>query len=243
MGSGASTGDWSIGGYEELAADALACAAFLRQHTAIRPERVGLWGLSEGGWVAPLAAARSRDVAFMITVSAPGVSPARQELYRRTNLLRTSGKSPLTVALGGALWILTCAVVRVTPHRVLPAGTRVRFFSRTLDYDPVPAWERIAQPVLGLWGEEDGDIPVEQSVAIIDRALRRAGNVHYMLQVLPGANHRMYQGRRGPQREVEETGVFAPGYLDGMTDWLWGQVLRESGVADSPPSRTNGMDD
>ncbi len=225
-GAGASTGDWSTGSFAELAADALACVAFLRRHAAIRPEYVGLWGLSEGGWVAPLAASRSPEVAFLITVSAPGVSPARQELYRRKNVLRAAGKSPPAVALGGALWNLTCVVMRVTPHRLLPPGGKVRFFSRTLDYDPVPAWERIAQPVLGLWGAQDGDIPVEQSVAIIDRALRKAGNVHYTLRVLPDANHRMEVGRPGPQREVKEPGVLAPDYLAGMVDWLLGHVLQ-----------------
>src|SRR5690606_12592643 len=43
--------------YETLAADAIAAVQTLRQHEAVDPERVGVWGLSEGGWVAPLAAA------------------------------------------------------------------------------------------------------------------------------------------------------------------------------------------
>ena len=34
---------------------------------------------SEGAWVAPLAASRLADVAFVITVGAIGVTPARQQ--------------------------------------------------------------------------------------------------------------------------------------------------------------------
>ena len=38
--------------YSQLADDATAAAAVLRTQPGIDPERVGYWGLSEGGWVA-----------------------------------------------------------------------------------------------------------------------------------------------------------------------------------------------
>ncbi|MEV4892534.1 acetylxylan esterase, partial [Nonomuraea sp. NPDC055795] len=52
--------------YAMLATDALAAVRTLRARPEVDPDRVGVWGLSEGGWVAPLAAARSADVAFLI---------------------------------------------------------------------------------------------------------------------------------------------------------------------------------
>jgi hypothetical protein len=45
-----------------LAADALAGVRTLRARPGVDPAKVGLWGFSEGGWVAPLAASRSSDV-------------------------------------------------------------------------------------------------------------------------------------------------------------------------------------
>ncbi len=40
----------------ELAGDALAGVEFLKNHNKIDPNRIGLFGLSQGGWIAPLAA-------------------------------------------------------------------------------------------------------------------------------------------------------------------------------------------
>lgn len=55
--------------YSTLADDVLAAVQVLRERPQVDPTRVGVWGLSEGGWVAPLAASRSADVAFVITVA------------------------------------------------------------------------------------------------------------------------------------------------------------------------------
>jgi acetyl esterase/lipase len=41
-----------------LAEDALTAVRLLRQRKDVDPERVGLWGISEGGWVVPMAASR-----------------------------------------------------------------------------------------------------------------------------------------------------------------------------------------
>jgi pimeloyl-ACP methyl ester carboxylesterase len=60
--------------------DAHTAMEVLRQHVGQSP--IGLWGFSQGGWVAPLAAAtHPAEVAFLITVSASGVSPAAQMRY------------------------------------------------------------------------------------------------------------------------------------------------------------------
>jgi dienelactone hydrolase len=50
-----------------LAEDALAAAELLRLRRDVDPQRVGLWGISEGGWVAPIAAASAPErVAYAI---------------------------------------------------------------------------------------------------------------------------------------------------------------------------------
>jgi dienelactone hydrolase len=92
-GSGQSTGHYRSfpTDYAALAADALAGVAFLRGLPTIDPAQVGVWGHSEGGWVAPLAAARSPEVAFIVAVAASGVSPARNVLYEIDNALGHAG--------------------------------------------------------------------------------------------------------------------------------------------------------
>ena len=60
-------------GYSQLADDALAAAALLRTRPEVDPAKVGLRGISEGGWVVPMAAARSPELAFIVVVGADGI--------------------------------------------------------------------------------------------------------------------------------------------------------------------------
>ncbi len=80
-GIGGSSGDWRGQTLHGRAEEALAALRFLQGRGDIDPSRVGLYGHSQGGWVVPLAASTSRDVAFIIAVSGPGVSPAEQGRY------------------------------------------------------------------------------------------------------------------------------------------------------------------
>jgi dipeptidyl aminopeptidase/acylaminoacyl peptidase len=92
-GVGRSTGDWRRIDFPELASDALAAVNFLRGRPDIDPKRVGLYGISQGGWVVSLAASRSAEVAFFISHSGPGVSPKKQEFTMLTNIMTGSGFS------------------------------------------------------------------------------------------------------------------------------------------------------
>jgi pimeloyl-ACP methyl ester carboxylesterase len=72
-------------GFESLdsrATEAIAAVEYLRSRPDIRPDRVGLWGESQGGWVIAMAAAAApQEVAFIISVSGAGVSVAEQQVY------------------------------------------------------------------------------------------------------------------------------------------------------------------
>ena len=80
-GVGQSTGDWEVADFDDLAEDSLAGLHMLRDREDIDGAQVGLWGASQGGWIGPLAASRSRNVAFVIAVSGPGITPHAQNLF------------------------------------------------------------------------------------------------------------------------------------------------------------------
>jgi pimeloyl-ACP methyl ester carboxylesterase len=52
---------------------------------------VGIWGISNGMWAAPMVAARRRGIAFLAGAGAPGVSMAESEVHRRAGALRAAG--------------------------------------------------------------------------------------------------------------------------------------------------------
>lgn len=80
-GSAPSSGSLATADYDDLAKDVASGVRYLRGRPDIRPQMIGLLGRSEGGWVAPLAASKLEDIAFVIMSSGAAVSPREQTLY------------------------------------------------------------------------------------------------------------------------------------------------------------------
>src|SRR5215469_16200060 len=76
-----------------LADDGIAGQHALSKITRIDPNKIGFWGLSQGRWLAVLAAVRSPKAAFAISVSAPLVSPEEQMQFAMSNLMKIHGFS------------------------------------------------------------------------------------------------------------------------------------------------------
>jgi hypothetical protein len=239
-------------GLEDLAGDALAAVSWLKSRADIRADRVGLWGISQGGMVAPMVAAQSSDVAFVIAVSAPGVSYADLNAFAVGNRLRGRGFSEAEVAEAQtALRRLDDFVRRgndptgteamlkqlqpkpwfrpATLPSTLPTEkerqTWVRW--RNLDLDPSSYWERVRVPVLLIYGERDAVVPVSRSVERITAALGRAGNSRALVKVFPDADHELVVGSNAKgegSNEAEPQPRDAPGYFEILRSWTQEQV-------------------
>ncbi|MEO7294593.1 MAG: alpha/beta fold hydrolase [Candidatus Limnocylindria bacterium] len=88
---GGSTGDWLTAGIVEQADDTIAAFEVLKRSHDLADGPIGLFGHSQGGWVVLDAAAREGEVAFVVTSSGPGVSPAQQERHAAADGLRRAG--------------------------------------------------------------------------------------------------------------------------------------------------------
>jgi imidazolonepropionase-like amidohydrolase/pimeloyl-ACP methyl ester carboxylesterase len=92
-GVGGSSGSTREGTSAAFADDVLAGVEFLKNRPEVKPSQIGLIGHSEGGAIAPLAASRSRDVAFIVLLAGPGL-PGEQTLYiQGAALLKVAGAS------------------------------------------------------------------------------------------------------------------------------------------------------
>ncbi|MEV1249361.1 prolyl oligopeptidase family serine peptidase [Nonomuraea sp. NPDC049750] len=175
-----------------LADDALRMVEYMRTRPDVDPDRTGLWGVSEGGWVVPIAAAKSRDVGFAVLVSSPNVSPLRQVAWAlNEQLLRL--RAPI-----GVRDLLTRAM----------GGVGFNF----LRYDAMPALRQIRQPVLAFYGTMDPSIPFVESSQSLITALKAAGNDQYTIRFMDKADHAM-RINGGP---------FAHGYLETLANWILG---------------------
>ncbi|MEU0572605.1 prolyl oligopeptidase family serine peptidase [Nonomuraea sp. NPDC005983] len=175
-----------------LADDALRMVEYLRTRPDVDPARTGLWGVSEGGWVVPIAAAKSADVGFAVLVSSPNVSPLRQVAWAlNEQLLRL--RAPI-----GVRDLLTRAM----------GGVGFNF----LRYDAMPALRQIRQPVLAFYGTTDPSIPFVESTRALTTALAQAGNDRYTIRFMDHGDHAM-RVNGGP---------FTHGYLETLANWIRG---------------------
>lgn len=92
------TGDSDLGSLaatsENFVGDVLAGVNFLKTRKEIDPKQIGLVGHSEGGMIAPMAAARSRDIAFIVLLAGLG-QRGEEVISTQTELLhRASGTDP-----------------------------------------------------------------------------------------------------------------------------------------------------
>ena len=89
-GVGGTTGKPSEATIDDHAGDALAGVAYLKSRKDIDAKKIGLAGHSEGGLIAPAAAARSSDVAFVVMLAGTGVT-GEEILYRQGELIAVAG--------------------------------------------------------------------------------------------------------------------------------------------------------
>jgi pimeloyl-ACP methyl ester carboxylesterase len=73
-GFGKSSGNFMMAISPDFATDAESAVAYLKTRKEILHDKIGLAGHSEGGLVAAIAASRSKGVAFVISLAAPGVT-------------------------------------------------------------------------------------------------------------------------------------------------------------------------
>lgn len=234
-GCGASQGDWLRADFEELAQDALAGVTYLRGRDDIDAERIGLVGLSQGGWIAPIAAARSDRVAFVISVSGAAVSFAEQVTHEMANTARRAGLAgediERVLALGRAAsryaltddWE-TYADLRAgaldSPARPVALGfpdgrehPRWTFLRGVGRYDPLPFWTVVDPPTLVLLGsaDEQDNVPVAESVRRLEYVFDLTGKANGTIVVLDGLGH----GLQEPGQSA-----LAESFLRELGDWV-----------------------
>ncbi|WP_143166480.1 alpha/beta hydrolase family protein [Streptomyces atratus] len=188
--------------YSLLADDALAALRLLRDRPGVDRAGTGMWGLSEGAWAVSLAANRSADVSFVITAGAVGMEPARQQAWAYGEYLAHAGVS-------GSL-----------PHTMQGSFTRqlvgAGLFPEA-DYDPVPTWQHVRQPVLAEWGTLDREAAPQESSRIIARALYRGGNRHYTIRFVPDVRHNLNATR---DHGFDRISRLPSDYADFETAWI-----------------------
>jgi pimeloyl-ACP methyl ester carboxylesterase len=240
-GSGRSGGELESSDYALLADDAIAAVRMLKADPRIDPRRVGIWGLSQGGWLALLAASRSAEPRFIISASAPLVSPDVQMMFRSANSLRVHGYSPadieqMTATRKAVDDYMRGTGDRSTAQRLVDAAKTKPWFKllymsetvgdratsrwrKEIEFDPVRTIEGVKIPALVIYGAADPVVPVAVSVERL-----RATHPKLDIVVIAGADHAMQvsvppQVQMDPAR-IHEQAPESVEYFAILASWL-----------------------
>ena len=221
-GCGASTGDWTRAGLHDLAEDALACVRLLRGRADVNPNQVGLWGLSQGASIIPIAAGRSPDVAFVIAVG--GCLDFEEQMrYFRANVFRRLGHPPAALDVANKTFLIQVDLGNRVRSGSLPAPRALRDSCRfEFDLDQAAVWRQVRQPILAIYGEKDRHVPLAENIAGLSAAVEQSGNRDFTLIIYPDARHSIGKTLTGEQNEP--WAGYVPEYLDDMTDWVLQQA-------------------
>lgn len=214
-GVGASTGsllDTTIGCQTD---DALACLAALRART---PQLAwGVFGHSQGGWVAIEVAARDHTLFAAVANSGPAVGVAEQERFR----VLGAGDDPATVelrrrfdevvraAVGGAGHDEAMALVADVPElesELAGLAEAWPLAASLYAHHPEQALRAIRVSTLCIYGSREEVVPVTACLTVLDRV----ANPHVDVAVIAGGDHRLQL----------DSGEFAPGYVDTLVGFV-----------------------
>jgi pimeloyl-ACP methyl ester carboxylesterase len=234
-GNGCSTGSYAPGiPLRQRAHEATLALRALKLRSDIDPARMGLWALSQGGWVAPMAAVQTNDVNFLVLVSGPGRDVPGLTEYQALARLKAQGIGDMELETAAAHMRRALAIMRaggpiesyvkaVEPLQRYPVlrefgiteGTPedYRFWQNVVDfqYRPDTALRELRQPVLAIFGDRDDVVNWRESIHVYREAFRSGGNGDVTIKVFRDADH-----------ELMHVGSTQPvgGYLETMKKWL-----------------------
>jgi hypothetical protein len=138
-----------------------------------------LLGISQGGWIAPLAASMDPGIAFVVDLCGSTVTPKQQLTYETRQTLRQQG-------LPGVL------ADAVTPWAAwYPRRVRGTWWGKNGDFDPIPYWRDCGRPSLIAYGLEDAhdNVPIDDVITRVETLQRDHPELDLTLKLYEGSGH------------------------------------------------------
>jgi alpha-beta hydrolase superfamily lysophospholipase len=228
-GTGESTGQISSNHvFAQRAQILLDAIEIMQARPDIDPQRIGLWGISQAGYVMPLALTQTKDIAFMICVSCPGMSGYDQMAFNVTAWAlcsevpeeKADQKTRLLAELDRARTYDTYAeylhyreVLKAlaglvsAPIEQWPVLSEETWQQNPTDpedvWNPIEVIEQLGIPVLAIFGDQDRSVDPLQGAYAYRQALEQAGNPKSRVELFPKARHELIVSKTGCPIEEE----------------------------------------
>jgi len=148
-----------------LAGDASAALEWLQDRSELADRKTGFWGISQAGWIIPIAAVQSGDADFMVMWSGPVCTVIEE----------------LEAGLGNGGNLSDDETVQAMIAEWRTEGR---------DTDPRDALRMLGIPALWIFGGKDDTLPVPLSVERLE-GLIAAGQDNFEYRVDPDGGHNM----------------------------------------------------
>jgi hypothetical protein len=222
----------------------------LKKRPDIIPSRIGVAGSSQAGVVMPLASTLTPDMAFMIAEACVAESSYRQDAYLLEQFMICEGLPADEAAKAGRFqrqryetedfqeYLAAVAYLNNNESCKLiglnspPFSSEEKFKARDKSpskigafFDPMPLVARLSIPSLALFGEKDKNINSVQGVEAYRAAFRAASNPLNRVEMIPNANHILFEAKTGCVRELQAQvgggkSLYGSQVLDLIAEWL-----------------------
>ena len=155
-----------------LADDSIAALKVLSSHEQTKDLPLGLTGISQAGWIIPLAAEKSKDVDFMVLWSGPICKVSEEDIYSKYTADLDGKKVP-------------------TYEEALKSRKENYIWPDFLgaDLDPSDSLATLKIPGIWVFGEGDGSVPVDLSIQRLKKQIDSGGQYEYALFSSLGHNN------------------------------------------------------
>lgn len=147
-----------------LADDAISALRYLRNHPKAKQKLVGLTGISQAGWIVPLAAEKSQAADFLVLWSGPVCTVSEEDIYSRYTADLDSARAP-------------------SFNEALKSRKQKYVWPNFLGKDTDPTESLVNLRIPGLWvfGLKDGSIPVDLSIQRLDKLITKGHEYEYAI--------------------------------------------------------------
>jgi dienelactone hydrolase len=179
-----------------IAQDAIAGVEYLKSRPEVKADRIGLTGFSQAGWVIPIAASESKDVAYFIILSGPVTSVGHEDLFSTYTNDGDSANNYSQEVIAKRL--------ADTPHS---------------GFDSTPIIATLDQPGLWIWGDQDKSLPSFESESNL-KELIALGKSNFTSVMLPNADHNLQQTSQGLFNEIPYAAGYQEDFYRTIVEWL-----------------------
>ncbi|TMS55906.1 S9 family peptidase [Mycobacterium sp. DBP42] len=233
-------GNWLQQSMHDRAVETEAVLTWARGRGDIDPRRIGVWGISQAGWVLPEVAVNHPELQFMILVG-PAINWLRQGEYNLLAELRArrAGEGEIAVALRRRAESIRLLRAHADYHQYVASGIddppmsadRWRFALTNYTSDVTNRLAQLKIPVLLILGGDDRNVDVAETERVYRAQLPPN---QLTVQTFADASHSLAKAPLDHDQGIRSflvavfapRSLYAPGYLDSLRTFVAGQPER-----------------